>query len=411
MSTILDSLSRLNPQPLGLVVHVGAGGGDVLDAYAALAPRRLVLVEGDPDTLAELRAGVAARADGKVGAKLVAEVVGEVVAPKAGELRWHRFNLRQLNAPFEPTALRRVYPRLALLDSPPVMAVALADVLAPLVAKNLSAKGAAAGPAVLVLDVPGQEAALLAALPAELLQSFQWLVLRGCREPLVAPTAGDISLAQRMAVRFFRAAGADTESEPLWPLSLWQFDEAGFERAALRDRCRALEVALADGETQLKAVAAERQAWAAEKGKLQAEHAGLAKERAEALSQRDAAAKERNGLLAARDEQVRLVAEREEQLKAAQTEKARLQPERDRLLKENTEALALRDAIAKERGALVAARDEQAKLATDRGKRITTLEAELVDLKARHAMLQEELLKAEAQIELIKDLLLREPAL
>ena len=55
-------------------------------------------------------------------------------------------------------------------------------------------------------------------------------------------------------------------------------------------------------------------------------------------------------------------------------------------------------------------RDEQAKLAAERLLRTTQLEAELADLTARQSMLREELIKAEAHVELISDLMLWEKA-
>jgi hypothetical protein len=57
---------------------------------------------------------------------------------------------------------------------------------------------------------------------------------------------------------------------------------------------------------------------------------------------------------------------------------------------------------------LAKARDEQAKLAAERLRHIAQLETELTDLTARQGMLREELIKAEAHVELISDLVLRE---
>lgn len=54
------------------------------------------------------------------------------------------------------------------------------------------------------------------------------------------------------------------------------------------------------------------------------------------------------------------------------------------------------------------ARDEQANLAAERLQRIAQLETDLTDLTARHGMLREELIKAEAHVELISDLMLLE---
>ena len=78
MSLLTDTLRPEEgaTRPLGTVVHIGAGSGLVLADYMSLQPQALVLVEGDPDTAAELR---------DLAAPLPrARVVEAVVAPTAG---------------------------------------------------------------------------------------------------------------------------------------------------------------------------------------------------------------------------------------------------------------------------------------------------------------------------------------
>ena len=55
MERLLEFLGTLRDRPLGTVLIVGAGDGLAFDAgrFAPLAPKRLVLVEGDPDSAAE----------------------------------------------------------------------------------------------------------------------------------------------------------------------------------------------------------------------------------------------------------------------------------------------------------------------------------------------------------------------
>ncbi|SFA85733.1 hypothetical protein, partial [Azotobacter beijerinckii] len=147
---------------------------------------------------------------------------------------------------------------------------------------------------------------------------------------------------------------------------------------------------------------------------------------------RDALGKEKAALAAAHDEQAKLANERKAQA--------------DALAKGAAELVAIRDALVKEKAALVTARDEQAKLANEHKVRIEALgaqleeqtgktnallmtrdnqtlllserdsqihqfEAEYSENLARLRLMQDELVKGEAQIELIKDLLLREPGL
>ncbi len=199
-----------------------------------------------------------------------------------------------------------------------------------------------------------------------------------------------------------------------------------------------------------------------------------AKAKSEAITQRDALAKEKVALAAARDEQTKLAAERQAALSTLQTQHDSLVQEKAKLIADNAElakakdqlstqlaaetkartealaqreteakakaeavaqrdaeakaksdAIAQRDQLAKDKAALTAARDEQAKLATERQNALVTLqqesetklqryqrmEADNQEHAMRQQMMQDELIRAEAQIELIKDLLLREPGL
>jgi hypothetical protein len=120
-------------------------------------------------------------------------------------------------------------------------------------------------------------------------------------------------------------------------------------------------------------------------------------------------------LTKARDEQAKLVAERDAQLQAAAQAKAqaeKLAQDRAAQIEQLSKARDLQANLAQERetlaGQIAKARDEQAKLAAERQKKIAQLEGELADMNARYALLHEELVKAEAHVELISDLVLRE---
>ncbi len=69
------------------------------------------------------------------------------------------------------------------------------------------------------------------------------------------------------------------------------------------------------------------------------------------------------------------------------------------------------DKIAAERDQLQKSLSENGKSLEDARQQIQQLEQEASESLHRQQLLHEELIKAEAQIELIKDLLLREPGL
>lgn len=156
----------------------------------------------------------------------------------------------------------------------------------------------------------------------------------------------------------------------------------------------------------------------------------LSQEKNGLVAVRDALAKEKAALAAARDEQAKLADERRTFIEALTQEKTGLAAARDALAQEKAGLVAARDeqakltnehqacidALTREKADLASARDnftaergQQTKLAAERDEHIRRLEAELQESHVRQGLLQDELVKGEAQIELIKDLLLREP--
>ncbi|HRL74800.1 MAG TPA: hypothetical protein PLC86_03490, partial [Candidatus Accumulibacter phosphatis] len=121
--------------------------------------------------------------------------------------------------------------------------------------------------------------------------------------------------------------------------------------------------------------------------------------------------KEVQALTVARNEQSTLAAERLTQMEALVRAKQALEQQKSVL----TEQLGQ---LEKEVKTHAQARDEQAKLATERQNQIASLQQQMeskrasdAELSARQQLMHEELLRAEAQIDLIKDVLLREPGL
>ena len=225
------------------------------------------------------------------------------------------------------------------------------------------------------------------------------------------------------------------------------------EKSALAARRDALDqevAALTQARDAQAKLAVERQeqieALSQTKSALEQEKSALA-------AHRDALDQEVAALTQARDAQAKLAAERQQQIEALHQTKAALEQER-------TSLSARRDALAQEVAAVNQARDAQAKLATERQQQIEALhqakavleqeksalvsrngvlerdnaglaaritetegrikqkedkiihlEQDLAEREMRQHMLNDEITRAEAQIDLIKDVLLREPGL
>lgn len=394
------------------VVMIGAGDGGLLDDLAALGARRLVLFEGDARRAARLQA----RAAGRAGV----EVIAQALAAAGGPLTWRRFNLESLCGPLDAAGLRAVYPRLEELERGSLPAQ---DVRSALAALDLAVPGAATA---LVLDVPGQAAGLLAALGAERLHAFDVVALRECARPLGDDEAGIDTARAALAAAGYASGREDAHGQPLWPSQVFRFDRAAHERrqlAAERDEARAQLAALRE-ETETR-VATHEQALSAAQQRHQAT---LDSRRAEheaalvALQQSHAAA-----LAAARHQLEAQTAALQAAERAAATLRADHEAARADLQRQHAAAVeALNQQLAAQTQARTAAeqqaatlngqlqartreRDDQQRNARQAQDRITQLETELAELGVRHGLLKEELIRAESQIELISDLLLRQP--
>lgn len=335
MNDLLACLSGLPQQPLGTIVHVGAGSGAVVADYSSLAARHVVLIEGDPDSAAGLRS--AAR-------NLEwAEVIECVVAPEAGEADWHRFDLPRFNGLHVPERLGVHYPRLRELETRTVQTTAFSA----LAALNEPPRDDA--PDVLVLDVPGQDGALLATVTSPLLQRFQWIVVRGCAIDDATEGAAGQRIADALEPHCYRPARSRIEPDAAWPLFLFQLDMARLRNERLRARVSALEAQARQQQRELAQFAAER----------------------DLLAQ--ASVQDKARLRAGRDEQTDLARQLAQQVEALQSQI----DERDRRIAE-----------------LVA--------------QCERLAADQRDVAARQVLVQEELARAEGQLDMLKALLLRE---
>jgi hypothetical protein len=373
MHALKDAFIALGAEPIGTAVFVGADAA-TLEAAAALACDRLVLVQGDPEAADELRQTAA---DNGLGA----EVITAAVAPRPGPLTWNRFRPETLNGPLDAAAWRTLYPRLATGPTLALEGTAIGELM-----RRIAPEARPGRRQLLVLDVAGQERGLLDALEPASLRTFDLVVLRSLRD--AAPGRPGVAEAlARLDAHGFAARPATGEPASAWIVHTLAFDKEK-HRQQLRDE-RLQELERVNGE-QVERLAKLAQELAALRTGRD-EQAKLAAERAATIGYLE---KDKAAAIAGRDEQTKLANERAARVTQLEKDKAQLAAERDSALKD--------------KAAAIAGRDEQTKAARDAKSRLSTLEAEMVQVMSRHGLLQEELIKAEAQIELIADVLMRE---
>jgi FkbM family methyltransferase len=403
VQTVLTQLSRLSPEPFDCIVHVGAGADADSADYSALNPKHIVLIEADPEAYAAL-------AERFAGAPNVT-VVNALVAPQSGETAFHRFSLRSFNAPLGLGHLREIYPRIELLEELRIDGQALDQVLAEH-AELLGTRN------VLILDIPGQEAAVLRELPLEFLERFCSMVLLASAESWQEGSEPLEATLATLKERNFQLA-REASDDPAWPAIVVRRDEAKAKLQAELDRSARLFVAKAtqihQQTEQIIALTTERDTLATRVSSLESEHAdlatrhsslataleelrgqhsslstlhsslvaerddlvtrhtSLATEREALQSQHTSLIAERDGLIAERDS---LLQERDE----IRSERNTLAQERDRLIAERDALSQERDALTRECSQLVAERDD---LATGHTSLVTALE----DLQGQHTSL------------------------
>jgi hypothetical protein len=279
VDSIVSLLQGLAHGALGVVLHVGAGA-DAASDHAATDAERLVLVEGDPDAAQVLRERI-------VRFGLQADVREAVVAASEGSCDWHTFSLRRANGTTAAADLRPYYPRLVATGTRPVRCVAIQAVIAATMA-DVSDSGA---PHALIVDLPGQANALLAAIEPTLVQRFRWVIVR--ESPVRGRPAGN---DQAWFARLGYARAEATEPTPPdgpWPVTAYRLDEAlALEMSQQRHLRDELEAALAHARAESRrleaALAADRDARAAElaalRQSLEAEAAAQARAQAEIAS-------------------------------------------------------------------------------------------------------------------------------
>lgn len=333
MSTpLLDLLASRRPaRKLGTVVVVGAGNGDMLAAWRRFGAERLILVEGDPESAQALRE----RAAGLPGV----EVAERVLAAVAQVTTWHQFSVGTFNGPVTWAAVKASYPGLRQVGTLEVTSQDVASLMAELAIQHHDGRADC-----LVFDVPGQEAALLEALPPSELEAWDTLVLRGCS---ATPAPADQAV-RWLCKHHAHVLASDVASEPLWPVHLLGFDAHALGERTLKLRIESLQAQLRQRVEELGAA------------KVSLDTIRAERDRARVLAE---------------GHQQELV-----QLAAGQT----------------SQADALRDVRA-----TLAQRDEE----------IVRLRAALDEADQRQQILEQELSRAEVQVGLLKDLLLREPEL
>ena len=206
MFNLLSRLSHATSGPLDLVVHIGPGAFVSPADYAPLQPAQIVLVEADPAAVTRLQRAFA-------GSTPQARILEKLLLPNPGPASLFKFNLPAVNGIRPVGALKTLYPNLRLVEEIPLVGESFPSFLASLSLESEDAR-------LLILDVQGQELALLESLSPDVIERFDWILLRGCASAFQEGANLLAGASSFLESRFFESAAMDAETDPAWPCQL-----------------------------------------------------------------------------------------------------------------------------------------------------------------------------------------------
>ncbi len=359
MRALTSHLTTGSNKPVGTILVIGAGTGAELPAWRALDSRRLILVEALPAQAEQLQRRVDAARHEEVWSRAI------VPAPSQQAIL-HVINNPLHSSVNPPQALAQHYPNLREVSQTEVPAGTLHDAIQALALDTGHAH-------LLVLDVPGLAHDLLAVTPAQVLQCFTWIVVHCDAEPLYA---GDVGAGKTEGL--LHTIGFDIQASD---------EQTIYPRVSMLLHRNDTRTRIAQLEAQAAQLTQQRD----DQTKLANQHKNQLDEAGKDLSEKEKLASDLQTQVA------QLTQQCDEQAKLADQHKAKLD-------KANQQAAELQK-LADERKALL---DKVSQQSQERGARIIQLEKEHVEFSRRQQWLDQEMIKAEAQVDLIKDVLLRD---
>lgn len=242
MHWLQQQLNKL--QAPDTIIHLGAGLCRELDHWRATGAPRIVLVEPNPELLPELNRRI--RASDPV------DILPLAISAQSGREALRLFNFAMLSSLRNPTGLYQILPGLSQIGRAMIETVTIDQLLQDL---NLSAEG----DHWLVIDTPGEEAAILDQLEQNAkLHDFSRIFLSAGLEPLYQGAESARTLATRLEALGYNAAGRPDDSDGDWPRYHLVLDRMALECRELRNELQALKSRLK--ETEQARAEAEQQA-------------------------------------------------------------------------------------------------------------------------------------------------------
>ncbi len=366
MKSLLHTILQKNTPAINNTWVIGAGNGSELSTIRELNSAHTYLVEAHPKQIELLTK----RAQPANNEKIIPVAVTTTTATEVELQPFNNITFSSLNS---PQALFEHYPNLRATTPIQVPAQSFTDILGQHTLKTEESN-------VLILDAPGQSLTLMQSLTAQQLQSFSWLIVSIYNESLYQHDADETAVIYWLKEIGFDLIASDDES-------IYPQNRLLFSRNSMVVQKYHLLREINDVRTQLESTQ---------------------KENTNLIAQLHHAKEENIQLADALKNQEQLVATHLATIDALSQEKAKLLRVNEAQTQSMTQQQVSIDTLTKEKAHFIQALAENNQALETSQQQLKTYEHSLSEATHRQQAMQNELIKAEAQLELIKELMLND---
>jgi chemotaxis protein histidine kinase CheA len=406
MTTQETKTRDLRPASRNTLLVIGAGEGQDIAPDWQERYQRLVLVEPLPELARTLRQTLGQQAN--------VEVLEAAIVPgaKPGDtITFYEFNWAQASSRHQPAELLQLFPGLRTERMRRVSAISPQQLIQEL---DLPPEGEHG----LVLEAPADEGPILHALiECSAHKSFSRIQLRHPAPGLYDTPTDPAAMLGALKANGFEVETQD-RTDPDWPKISLTRNRLKIALEEAQQAVQALENQLAaqsEARVQAEKLLEER---TRERDQQQDKRKALEK----SLSEQEARNQSLQGKIQelektlqqanqARESEAAARTELEKQFTDAKSAVSKHTAERDEQAKRADEQAARAKQEAEARATAEKLAEERNRQLTERQQQLQRVQQEGAELQTRQTLLQEELVRAEAQIDLIKDLLLKEQSL
>ena len=326
MLALLSNILRPLKQPIGTLLHIGAGVGTELSVYENLNIEKIIAIEADATLFKKLQ--VKERRYKNVRAKQA------WVAASNETCEVHQFTNPRFNSILAADKLYSHFSNIQSAESLTVEPIAFSEVICENVKTKPHQKN------VLVLEVQGYESTLLQSCEVEILHKLDWLVIRGSKEPLYKFSASAENLTEALYGLGYELILEDT-THNVFTEYFFRLNHSILKSQDLSVQLQSSQQSLQDEQSELAKTRAQLDDERRSRNEVQSDIDYKSKKLTEQLElvekidvQLSACQEDQRKLLSQVDELKKFSSDKDTQISELQNEKSNKEKERKELLEE-----------------------------------------------------------------------------